>query len=186
MAGVVARYGETGATPYLMPFSVDGLVIVASVCLVELAGRIRAATEPATDPISEPASDAMQATVPAVTATPADATASATTDATSTANSPASPVKPPANSPARSPRPKVSRRPASADKVAKVAARMPDATVAAIAAKAGVSESTARRYLPGRTTPVTPAAAATVASANPARPAQTPILADADPAPVAA
>lgn len=43
MAGVAARYGETGASPYLLPLSVDGLVIVASVSLVELAGRIRLA-----------------------------------------------------------------------------------------------------------------------------------------------
>lgn len=43
MVGVVARYGETGATPYLLPASVDGLVVVASVSLVELGGRIRAA-----------------------------------------------------------------------------------------------------------------------------------------------
>jgi ribosome-binding protein aMBF1 (putative translation factor) len=41
MAGVASRYGETGASPYLLPLSVDGLVIVASVSLVELAGRIR-------------------------------------------------------------------------------------------------------------------------------------------------
>ena len=43
MAGVAARYGEAGAAPYLLPMSVDGLVVVASVSLVELAGRIRAA-----------------------------------------------------------------------------------------------------------------------------------------------
>jgi len=46
MAGVAARYGEHGASPYLLPLSVDGLVIVASVSLVELAGRIRT-THPA-------------------------------------------------------------------------------------------------------------------------------------------
>lgn len=45
MASVVARYGETGAAPYLLPFSVDGLIVVASICLVELAGRIRSAEE---------------------------------------------------------------------------------------------------------------------------------------------
>ena len=28
MAGVAARYGEVGAAPYLMPLSVDGLVVV--------------------------------------------------------------------------------------------------------------------------------------------------------------
>ncbi|WP_430789043.1 DUF2637 domain-containing protein [Actinoplanes sp. G11-F43] len=36
MVGVVSRYGEVGAVPYLIPLSVDGLVVVASVCLVEL------------------------------------------------------------------------------------------------------------------------------------------------------
>lgn len=47
MAGVASRYGETGASPYLMPVSVDGLVVVASICLVELAGRIREVSKPA-------------------------------------------------------------------------------------------------------------------------------------------
>jgi hypothetical protein len=43
MAGVAARYGETeAAASYLLPLSVDGLVIVASVSLVEITGRIRA------------------------------------------------------------------------------------------------------------------------------------------------
>jgi Protein of unknown function (DUF2637) len=40
-AAVAARYGETGTAAYLLPLSVDGLVLVASVCLVELAGRLR-------------------------------------------------------------------------------------------------------------------------------------------------
>jgi hypothetical protein len=40
MAGVAARYGESGASPYLLPLSVDGLIVVASICLVELGGRI--------------------------------------------------------------------------------------------------------------------------------------------------
>lgn len=42
MAGVASRYGETGASPYLLPLSVDGLIVVASICLVELGGRIAA------------------------------------------------------------------------------------------------------------------------------------------------
>jgi hypothetical protein len=41
MTGVAARYGETGGAEYLLPLSVDGLIVVASVSLVELAGRIR-------------------------------------------------------------------------------------------------------------------------------------------------
>jgi len=43
MAGVASRYGEVGAAPYLMPLSVDGLVVVASVCLVELSARLLSA-----------------------------------------------------------------------------------------------------------------------------------------------
>ena len=54
MAGVAARYGETGASPYLLPFSVDGLIVVASISLVELAGRIRAAEQPAPVPAPRP------------------------------------------------------------------------------------------------------------------------------------
>jgi hypothetical protein len=43
MVGVAARYGETeAAASYLLPLSVDGLVIVASVSLVEITGRLRA------------------------------------------------------------------------------------------------------------------------------------------------
>jgi hypothetical protein len=42
MVGVAARYGESGASPYLLPLSVDGLIVVASICLVELGGRIAA------------------------------------------------------------------------------------------------------------------------------------------------
>jgi len=45
MKEVVARYGETGESPFLIPITVDGLIVVASVCLVELAGRIRSLEE---------------------------------------------------------------------------------------------------------------------------------------------
>ena len=57
MAGVAARYGETGASPYLLPLSVDGLIVVASICLVELGGRISALerdAQPATQPAAAP------------------------------------------------------------------------------------------------------------------------------------
>jgi hypothetical protein len=46
MGGVAARYGQAGTTAYLLPLSVDGLVVVVSISLIEIAGRIRAA-EPA-------------------------------------------------------------------------------------------------------------------------------------------
>lgn len=45
MKDVAARFGETGESPYLIPVTVDGLIVVASVCLVELAGRIRSLEE---------------------------------------------------------------------------------------------------------------------------------------------
>jgi len=58
MAGVAARYGETGAdASYLLPISVDGLVVVASISLVEIAGRIRTTSSdphPATTPVQDP------------------------------------------------------------------------------------------------------------------------------------
>jgi hypothetical protein len=77
MAGVAARYGETGASPYLLPLSVDGLIVVASICLVELGGRIStleaARTAAAEAPPAVPAQiPAVPAQIPAVPAqTPA-------------------------------------------------------------------------------------------------------------------
>jgi hypothetical protein len=62
MVGVASRYGEVGLSPYLLPLSVDGLIVVASICLVELGGRIRGAEQPPAgrmapadlDPVAEP------------------------------------------------------------------------------------------------------------------------------------
>lgn len=45
MVGVALRYGEEAGAAHLIPFSVDGLVVVAWVCLVELGGRIRDVAE---------------------------------------------------------------------------------------------------------------------------------------------
>jgi hypothetical protein len=69
MAGVAARYGETGLAPFLLPLSVDGLVVVASVSLVELAGRVRA------EHIDRPSADTpelIEAPSPAEPIAPAD------------------------------------------------------------------------------------------------------------------
>jgi len=46
MAAVAARYGETSTSPYLLPLSVDGLIVVASICLVELTARITDVEQP--------------------------------------------------------------------------------------------------------------------------------------------
>jgi hypothetical protein len=45
MQDVATRYGETQISSYMLPISVDGLIVVASVSLVELAGRIRVVEE---------------------------------------------------------------------------------------------------------------------------------------------
>ncbi|WP_199513128.1 DUF2637 domain-containing protein [Nucisporomicrobium flavum] len=144
MVGVAVRYGESGASPYLIPFSVDGLIVIASVSLVEIGGRIRRLqTGPA--PAAAP--------VQPVTVSEATTTAALTPPAAESAAG-VEPV------PVAEVRPKrLTPRPPSADKVAKVAAKMPGASAAAIAAKAGVSPSTARRHLAAlRVTDASPSA----------------------------
>lgn len=71
MVGVVARYGETGTVPYLLPLSVDGLIIVASVSLVELAARRREAErQPHAVPVEAPPAPAEHATAAPVQPSP--------------------------------------------------------------------------------------------------------------------
>lgn len=52
MAAVASRYGETGPSPYLIPLVIDGMILVASISLVELADQIRAFEAP---PVPAPA-----------------------------------------------------------------------------------------------------------------------------------
>lgn len=40
MQGVCERYGETADKAYLIPLTVDGLIVAASVCLVEIGARL--------------------------------------------------------------------------------------------------------------------------------------------------
>lgn len=75
MVAVAARYGETGSVPFLLPISVDGLVIVASVSLVELAGRIRLGEQQATAPAATPTPAANPTPVPVAQPAPAPAPA---------------------------------------------------------------------------------------------------------------
>ncbi|WP_307831104.1 DUF2637 domain-containing protein [Nucisporomicrobium flavum] len=110
MAGVAARYGETGASPYLLPLSVDGLIVVASICLVELGGRISAIERESreTAPAAQPA-------VPGLIPVPAPASAP-------TSSNPA-----PMPTPAAAPAPTALRR-TTAAALAEVAATLPKAT----------------------------------------------------------
>jgi hypothetical protein len=75
MTGVVARYGETGTVPYLLPLSVDGLIVVASVSLVELAGR-RLGESPRVAPAVETPAGSVPVPVP-LTTPPVTATSGA-------------------------------------------------------------------------------------------------------------
>lgn len=77
MAGVVARYGETGTVPYLLPLSVDGLIVVASVSLVELSAR-RRDTTPAPAEATAPATPATAAVAPAALPQPGPGVTGAT------------------------------------------------------------------------------------------------------------
>jgi Protein of unknown function (DUF2637) len=54
MQGVAVNYGESESSAYLLPISVDGLIVVASVSLVELAGRIRLVEERKNNPVQAP------------------------------------------------------------------------------------------------------------------------------------
>jgi hypothetical protein len=92
MAGVAAKYGETGASPYLLPLSVDGLIVVASICLVELGGRISTvdAETAARAAAAEPASRTASASARRAPAKPDPAAASASAPAPNQASAPAS------------------------------------------------------------------------------------------------
>lgn len=92
MVAVTTRYGETGITPYLLPISVDGLIVVASISLVELAGRIRHTETPPNNPTpqSQPAPQPVRAPVDTHTSTSTTTidTQPADTAATGTAHTP--------------------------------------------------------------------------------------------------
>jgi hypothetical protein len=145
LSGLLAFYREDALTVAIGPLAVDGLMVMATGALIATGVRRAVADTVVTE-----------ATRTAVQPSPApDIDTDADTPPASVAD-----MKPA--------RVQAKRRPASADKVAKAAARMPGATVAAIAAKAGVSESTARRYLP--------VPDATVASPTPPPAAEMPTL----------
>ncbi|MBM0274007.1 DUF2637 domain-containing protein [Micromonospora sp. STR1s_6] len=90
LAGVAARYGETehgGA--YLLPISVDGLVIVASVSLVEITAKIRTTMPPPSPPApTHTPSPPINASA-AAPAAPSDARPVARASDTATTNAPA-------------------------------------------------------------------------------------------------
>ncbi|UQU67539.1 hypothetical protein COUCH_15255 [Couchioplanes caeruleus] len=153
LAGLLHFYGEDAVTSHLGPLAVDGLMVMATGALLATARHVAAVAEDAV-PAESPAPVAAELEAPQTPAEPVRAEAPA----------PTPPVK-------KAPVKRVTPRAASAEKVAKVAAKMPAAPVSEIAAKAGVSVSTARRHL----------AALRVTDASPSAPvpAETPALAAA-------
>lgn len=80
LVGVAARYGESGyGAAYLLPISVDGLVLVASVSLVEITARIRAASARMALAATAELSRAPAAAVPALSAPDEDTVAAPST-----------------------------------------------------------------------------------------------------------
>jgi hypothetical protein len=120
MVSVAARYGEASTSAHLIPLSVDGLVVVASGCLVEIGGRRRDVPAPVADDIASP--EAVEAVEAAETVETVDKTAKSTIGR-------------------RTP------RPSAASTVARLRAKHPDWTTGQIARRAGVSERTVRRHL---------------------------------------
>lgn len=141
-----AHYGETGAAPYLLPLSVDGLVVVAAVSLVELGGRIAAAT--AAPPVATLAPPAAE--LPAGPTEPehGSGTDHRSPDTDSGEETPADRADAPSvDSPAEPP-PGLSRGlPPVTRKVAKLRQRHPDKPRAELAVLAGMSERTLDRHL---------------------------------------
>lgn len=148
MAAVAARYGETGATAYLLPLSVDGLIVVASICLLELTEQLNAAdqVEPVHELPDEPDLDLDDEPVrePWLYAVPYEP------------EPVAEPVHEPVAELIREPvrQPRVSRSaPATGSKAERIIAahhREPRATHERIAELAGVSLATVKRHRPAR------------------------------------
>jgi hypothetical protein len=142
MVSVVARNGEGPTSAHLLPLSVDGLVVVASVSLVEITARLRQASTPVTSPVLATAETDEDETPAGQSPKTADE-ASGFDDG----DQGTGPV--PAPRPARR-----SARPArgvgkasTATTVVRLRTRHPNWTLGQIAERAGVSERTVRRHL---------------------------------------
>ena len=85
MVSVAERHGETPTSAHLVPLSVDGLVIVASVCLVEITDRVRHLSDP---PVTQTTAHAAppHPNITPPTSAPTSAGASAPTSAPRTAD----------------------------------------------------------------------------------------------------
>lgn len=132
MVSVAIEYGETSTSAHLIPVSVDGLVVVASVCLVELAARINALTTTTTS-TSAPA-DSAGGIVPVT-----EQARAGVVDPSEAGRVPAP------RRPARARNSTATGKTAAA--IARTRAAHPDWTAGQIAARVGVTDRTVRRHL---------------------------------------
>lgn len=161
---LLVQYGNPALSAVLLPIAVDGLIVLASVCLTVIAERRRelaalpvevlALSEPAPAVIEQAPAASGPASVPLTAHVPAVVLAEVRRELTASTAAPSAPehvteseqVSEQMVSAPRQPR---ARRhtPTVADKVARYAQRHPDATPAVIAVKVGCTERTVRRHL---------------------------------------
>jgi hypothetical protein len=160
MAGLLDWYGDDVIASTIGPLAVDGLMVMATGALVATSHTRR---EAGVGDNSHPDVDDQGDGMP---------TELALALAANTALGAALGVEPEVSNVGQLTPPKRrGKRPTVASKVARIAARKPDATTAEIAAKAGVSESTVRRHLAAITTPPESAVSATADEINNHEPA---------------
>lgn len=124
LSALMRFYGEDSLSSTIGPLAVDGLMVVCSGALLAIGENIRRAAE---SPRELPGTQSLPETTSVEQVEPGI----------------------PVDSGNSTPRPPRKRPPSTtaAAKVASAARRLPDGSVAAIAARAGVSETTARRHL---------------------------------------
>jgi hypothetical protein len=163
MVSVAQHHGENSTSAHLLPLSVDGLVVVASVSLVEIAARLHHATTTAVVVQEAPADDTSEAAPQASAAVPApgyrvDAEAHVEPVNASDNDTQETPTPTPAPRTATQRTTSRTAGTSTATKVARLRRQHPDWTHARIAEKAGCTERTVRRHL---NTPPPDAAAVT-------------------------
>jgi hypothetical protein len=158
MAGVALRYGEATGAAHLLPLSVDGLIVVASVCLVELGGRDRATNESEgnstwTTPEEQEQSEELPDLSPAPsTASSIPPSPSAESPSTSGSPEPSSDGSAAIELTAQIARPRKPHR-TNPDRVRRVYEKDPDADPKAVARRLKLSPATVKRYRPPKEQP---------------------------------
>jgi len=137
---LLLKYGNPWLSAILLPVAVDGLIVLASVCLAVIAERRRELSTTGLDPLR------VTAAVDTVADTTADIRTAASPDTSPSNNTDTTQVSGEIMSTKRQP-PARRHTPSVAERVAKYARRYPDAPPAVIATKLGCAERTVRRHL---------------------------------------